>query len=117
MTETDLRFAFHMDTASFPFWSEDEWQTKVLYRGHLTSEYGRWLEERAGNPQELQRIYQFKNQRSPTYQSKRKSWYRKGWNKYYNWQIRNVYSVNYIYWLEERILKNKPEVISEILHI
>jgi hypothetical protein len=117
MTETDLRFAFHMDTGSFPMWSYDYWMEKVLNHGHPTSEYGKWLEERAGDHKWLQRAYQFENRFAPIYQSKNKSYYRSGHRRYYHWVIQNVYDVDYIYWLEKRILNKKPEVISNILHI
>ena len=105
MTETDLRFAFHMDTGSMPFWDPNQWMVKVLREGHPTSEYGQWLEERAGNARWLQRAYQFENKYAPIYKSKIKSWYK------------SVYSANYIFWLEQEILKKHPQVIKSIIHI
>jgi hypothetical protein len=122
MTETDLRFAFHMDTGNFPMWSYDYWMEKVLNHGHPTSEYGQWLEEhtgnsRAGNPRWLQRAYQFQNQSAPVYRSEGKSYYRSGRRRSYQWIIRNVYDAAYCYWLEQRILDKHPEVIKNILHI
>ena len=117
MTETDLRFAFHMDTASLPMWSYDHWATKVINHGHPTSEYGQWLEEHAGNPRWLQRAYQFENQKAAIYNAKGKSWYSRGHRRYYQYVIRSVYDSDYCFWLEQRILDKKPEVISNILHI
>jgi hypothetical protein len=117
MSETDLRFAFHMDTGSFPMWSYDYWMEKVLNHGHPTSEYGQWLEERAGDRRWLQRAFQFETQSAPLYKSKCKSYYRSGRRRYYHWAIQNVYEANYVFWLEERILEKHPEVIKNILHI
>jgi hypothetical protein len=117
MTETDLRFAFHMDTGSLPMWSYDYWMQKVLNHGHPTSEYGQWLEEHAGNPRWIQRAYQFQNHHAPIYQAKKKSYYKSGRRKYYQWGIQNIYEASYCYWLEQRILDKYPEVIKNILHI
>jgi hypothetical protein len=104
-TERDLRIKFHMDTASLPFWDPDQWRVKIWDEtDYPTSEYGQWLEEKAGG-HSLQRDYQFENHIAPTYTSKCKSWYKRGWNKYYNWVIRTVYDPSYIFWLEEKIIK------------
>ena len=117
MNENDVRFAFHMDTGNFPMWSYDYWMEKVLNHGHPTSEYGRCLEERAGNHQWLQRAFQSQNQSAPIYKSKCKSYYRSGRRRYYHLAIQNVYDAPYIYWLEQRILNKHSEVIKNILHI
>jgi len=113
VTERDLRFAFHMDTGSYGFWDPDKWQRKVLWDGHPSSEYGRWLEERAGNARWLQRAFQFENQSAATYKTshKQKRW--RGWS----WHTQEVYSANYCFWLEQRILDKKPEVVKNILHL
>ena len=117
MNENDVRFAFHMDTDSFPMWSYDYWMEKVLNNGHPTSEYGQWLEERAGNYKWLQRAYQFENKHAPIYQSKGKSYYRSGHRRYYQMVIRNVYSPDYVFWLEQKILDKHPEIVKNILHL
>jgi hypothetical protein len=117
INETDLRFAFHMDTGSLPMWSYDHWQRKVLHLGHPTSEYGRWLEEHAGNAKWLQRAYQFENQSAPIYSSKTRSYYKSGRRRYYQYVIQDVYDAPYCFWLEQRILDKHPEVIKNILHI
>lgn len=117
MSETDLRFAFHMDTGSWPMWSYDSWAKKVLNYGHPTSEYGRWLEERAGNYHWLQRAYQFENKIAPIYTSKNKSYYKNGRRRYWQWIIQDVYAALYCFWLEQKILDKHPEVIKNILHI
>lgn len=117
MTEKDLRFAFHMDTGSYGFWDPNKWMEKTLWDGHPTSEYGRWLEERAGNYRWLQRAFMFEHHIAPTYKNQyRKSkgkWGRKQWYEY----VLEVYHQNYIFWLEQRILDKNPEVVKNILHL
>lgn len=116
VTLKDLRFAFHMDTGNYGFWDPDKWQRKTLWDGHPSSEYGRWLEERAGNYRWLQRAFQFEHHIAPTY----KHQYRKKyglWRNRYHEYIQEVYHKDYIFWLEERILDKYPEIIQNILHI
>lgn len=117
INETDLRLAFHMDTGNLPMWSQKEWLKKELKNGYPSSEYGRWLEENAGNHRWLQRAFQFENQKAPIYKSKNKHLYKSGFRRYYHYIIQSVYSGDYCYWLEQRILKTKPEVVKDILHI
>jgi hypothetical protein len=112
INETDLRFAFHMDTGSLPMRSRD---SKCLDDGYPTSEYGKWLEEHIGNAGQLQKEYQFENQTAPIYTSEIR-------RRYLRWSVlhdlyRNVYSDSYCFWLEERIIKKLPEIIKNILHI
>jgi hypothetical protein len=108
INETNLRFAFHMDAGNFPMRNGDE---KVLDNGYPTSEYGRWLEEHAGNAIWLQRTYQFENKTAPIHNSPRRCF--KRWSLTYQ----KVYDAPYCFWLEERILKKRPEIIKNILHI
>ena len=112
MTERDLRFAFHMDTGSLAMWAQGKWQCKDLYNGHPGSEYGQWLEDKAGNGRWLRRAFQFEHHTAPTYQSTFAIKFA-GWS----WRAQEVFWAPYIYWLEERVLRDKPEVIQNILHI
>lgn len=116
VTEKDLRFAFHMDTGSMGFWNPNGWAEKTLWDGHPTTEYGKWLEERAGNYRWLQRAFQFEHHIAPSYKSSHRKYrgvFRRTWYEY----VLEVYHKDYIFWLEQRILEKKPEVVQNILHI
>jgi len=116
VTEKDLRFAFHMDTGNLGFWGSDKWQRKTLWDGHPTSEYGAWLEERAGNQRWLRRAFHFEHHIAPTYKNQYKKRYGLWRNRYY-YGVQEVYHKDYIFWLEQRILNKFPEVVQNILHI
>ena len=107
MNEFDVRFAFHMDTGNMPLWSYNYWRHKTLRNGHPTSEYGQWLEERAGNYRYLRRAFQFENENhiSATYKS------------IYAHETLEVFTKQYVFWLEERILSRHSGLIKDILHL
>ena len=105
MSEFDIRLAFHMDTGNMPLWSYDYWRYRTLRHGHPTSEYGRWLEEHAGNSRYLRRAFQFENQTAPTYKS------------VYDYQDLEVFTKEYIFWLEEKMLSRHSGLIKDILHL
>jgi len=119
MTEMDLRIAFKMDTGYYPLWAKNhdgrgirhggEYNPPVFtfIKGVPTSLYGRWLEEKTGKTSKyLRDLYHRKTGEQPTWYYFRPGYYKD-----------DVLIRDYCWWLESFILKFKPEVVKEILHL
>ena len=113
MTEMDLRIAFKMDTGYYPLWAKNHDGSNIpstsftFIKGVPTSLYGRWLEEKTGKTSTyLRDLYHRKTGEQPTWYYFRPGYYKD------NFLIRD-----YCWWLESFILKFKPEVVKEILHL
>lgn len=112
MTRTDLRIAFKMDTGDDALWAENHdgkdlgwWQTGWV-KGYPRSVYGEWIEEKVGKPKYLRDRYFKLHKEIPMsdYHGDRSRW-------------TPVYYGEYIEWLEDFVLKFKPEIVTNIIGI
>lgn len=112
MNRTDLRIAFKMDTGHDALWAHNHngkdlgWWNTTWVKGYPRSVYGEWLEEKIGKWKYLRDRYFKLHHEMPISDyfgnhSKRKP----------------VYYGEYIEWLEDFVLKFKPEIVTNIIKL
>ena len=113
MTPTDLRVSYKRDTGRYPLteiykasyykYKKDKYILKekkkiggtIDYRGYPTNLYATWLEEKIGNVNDLKNKFYSIYKECPSNQF-----------PIYDTDTHEIYSNDYIYWLEDLFLKN-----------
>jgi hypothetical protein len=112
MALTDLRISYRMDTGKYPLWAKnhDGRSTSGLPKTGYTkgiprTQYGLWLEDKTGKRSNyLRDLYYSKTKEIPS-------------RDYFDHSVNTILLKEYIFWLENFILKFKPEVVTGIIGI
>jgi len=117
MTEMDIRIAFKMDTGYYPLWAKNhngdticnfDYSHKFTFiKGSPSSIYGKWLEEKSGRSSKyLRELYYKVTGKEPI-----RDYFNFSYNK------KDIFKIDYCFWLESFILQNRQEVIKDIIHL